>query len=230
MTRVDIECIVIGDAAVGKTTMVATLNNRHYCRIEPTIGVEFTAKEMDVALPPSLLTNHTQDTVVKVKVWDTAGQERYRSLIHSYFRNKAVAFLVFDVTSRRSFDACEYWFSAARDHGSSKMQLVLVGNKCEPKMESRRMVKHVEARDWARAKGIPYYEISARQNVGIKEMFETSLALVFAQTDFHPLRQRLSTLDPRSHHVPVTRPGPGLMLTHARPSSAKTWSQCCSLM
>lgn len=230
MTRVDIECIVIGEAGVGKTTMVATLNDRHYCRIEPTIGVEFTAKEMDVALPPSLLTSHTRDTCVKVKVWDTAGQERYRSLIQSYFRNKAIGFLVFDVTSRASFDACEFWWKTAKEHGSSKMHLVLVGNKCEPKMESRRTVTHVDARDWARSKNIPYYEISARQNAGVKEVFEESLARVFAQTDFHPIRQRVSALDPRSHHVPITRPGPGLTLTHARPLPPASWTNCCSLM
>ena len=231
MTQVDIECIVIGETGVGKTTMVATLNDRHYCRIEPTIGVEFSAKEMDVVLSPSLLTAQSPPPKVKVKVWDTAGQERFRSLIHSYFRNKAIGFIVFDVTSRVSFGACEFWWKTAKEHGSAKMNLVLVGNKCEPKMEARRVVKHTDARDWARSKGIPYYEISARQNAGVKEMFEESLARVFVATDFHPIRQRVSTLDPRSHHIPITSPGPGVTVTHRRPPTPPaSWTQCCSLM
>ena len=141
-----------GDAAVGKTTMVATLDDRHYCRIEPTIGVEFTAKEMNVELPEALAHGATKSKV-KVKVWDTAGQERYRSLIHSYFRNKAIAFLVFDVTSLASFRGCEFWWRELVAKGSKELIIVLVGNKCEAKMEPRRMVTHIVARDWGTLQG-----------------------------------------------------------------------------
>jgi small GTP-binding protein len=226
MTHVDIECIVVGDTAVGKTTMVATLNDSHYCRIEPTIGVEYSAKELEVALPQ----NHgLKGAKLKVKVWDTAGQERYRALIGAYFRNKAIGFLVFDVTSIPSFRSCEHWFSELKRNGSSQMEIVLVGNKCEAKMEPRRAVKHAVARDWAKSKGIPYYEISARQNAGVKEMFETSLTRVCTKMDYHPLRRRVLTLDPRSRYVPVTNPSPGVTLTHVRKPSSSEWP-CCTLM
>ena len=169
MTEVDIECIVVGQAGVGKSTMVATLNDRHYHNIEPTIGVEFSSKEMEVELPSAIA---APDSKIQVKLWDTAGQERYRSLIKSYFRKKALAFLVFDVTSGASFRACEFWWRELQKHGSSQMLVVLVGNKCEPKMEPFRVVHHVQARDWAKDKGVAYYEVSARQNSGIQTMFE----------------------------------------------------------
>lgn len=219
------ECIVVGEAAVGKTTMVATLNDKHYCRIEPTIGVEYSSKDMEVTLPPS---HGLEGATIKVKLWDTAGQERYRSLIGSYFRSKAIGFLVFDVTSMASFHACEFWYEQLVRKGSVGMEIVLVANKCEAKMDHRRMVTHIEARDWAQSKKIAYYEISARQNKGVKEMFEETLTRVCLKMDFHPMHQRVLTLDPRSHHLPVSSPKPGVMVVYQRPSN-NSWS-CCSLM
>lgn len=230
MTKVDVQFIVVGEAAVGKTTMVATLNDRHYCRVEPTIGVEFTSRDMEVnsaacpAIPGGI-------EPVTVKVWDTAGQERYRALIHGYFRNKAAAFLVFDVTNSESFRACNFWWrELQKNSNNSQMVIVLVGNKCEAKMEPRRRVSHTAARDWAKDHGISYYEISARQNDRVKEMFQETLLKVLTLMDLHPRRRRASTLDPRSSYLPITNPSPGVTISHTRPSPESSWGTCCTLM
>ena len=43
--------------------------------IDPTIGVEFGSKKIQV-----------NNKFVKVQIWDTAGTENYRSITRSYFR------------------------------------------------------------------------------------------------------------------------------------------------
>jgi small GTP-binding protein len=55
--------------------------------IEPTIGVEFATKLIDV-----------KDTSIKIQIWDTAGQENYRSMIRSYYRSAIGIFIVYDIT------------------------------------------------------------------------------------------------------------------------------------
>lgn len=46
---------------------------------------------------------------IRLQLWDTAGQERFRSLIPSYIRDSAAAVVVYDITSRLTACALE-WF------------------------------------------------------------------------------------------------------------------------
>ena len=46
---------------------------------------------------------------IQFNVWDTAGQERYRSLAPMYYRGAKAAVVVYDVTSRSSFDGAQSW-------------------------------------------------------------------------------------------------------------------------
>ena len=41
------------------------------------------------------------------QIWDTAGQERYASMMKTYYRKAKGSLLVYDVTSRSSFQGLE---------------------------------------------------------------------------------------------------------------------------
>jgi Ras-related protein Rab-5C len=60
-------------------------------------------------------------------LWDTAGQERYRSLAPIYYRGAAAAIVVFDLTSRESFDTAVGWVETLHGDAAPETLIVLVG-------------------------------------------------------------------------------------------------------
>ncbi|OAA62910.1 Ras family GTPase [Niveomyces insectorum RCEF 264] len=65
------------------------------------------------------------------QLWDTAGTERFRSVSRSYYRGAAGAILVYDITSRQSFDALQPFLNDARALASPNLTTLLVGNKLD---------------------------------------------------------------------------------------------------
>ena len=61
-----LQCILLGDAGVGKTCLVGTFMGENVTALKPTVGLEYKSKV--VAFPDG--------TSLKVQIWDTAGQER----------------------------------------------------------------------------------------------------------------------------------------------------------
>ena len=64
-------------------------------------------------------------------MWDTAGQERYRSLAQMYYKNAIGACVVFDVTSRDSFEKCQQWVKELNEKAGADILIVIVGNKID---------------------------------------------------------------------------------------------------
>lgn len=85
-----------------------------------TIGVEFGSKIVDIG-----------GKTVKLQIWDTAGQDRFRAVTRSYYRGAAGALLVYDVTSRDSYNHVGTWLNDARTMANPDISLILVGNKTD---------------------------------------------------------------------------------------------------
>ena len=113
--------VFIGDQSVGKTSIISRFQfdtfDDHY---QTTIGIDFVSKTVPV-----------DDGTVRLQLWDTAGQERFRSLIPSYIRDSHVAVVVFDITSRESFESTAKWIADVRAQRGSDVVIVLVGNKTD---------------------------------------------------------------------------------------------------
>ena len=63
------------------------------------------------------------------QIWDTAGQERYRSLAPMYYRGAAAAIVVFDLTSRDSFEGAKSWVKELQRRADPSVIISLAGNK-----------------------------------------------------------------------------------------------------
>lgn len=154
--------IIIGDSSVGKSCLMQsflsnTIRNRH----EPTVGVEFGAKIIEV-----------NGEKVKLQIWDTAGSEQYRSITRSYYRAAAAAILVYDTTRKESFEHLPEWLEEARINGNPNITVIVVGNKID--LHTQREVSTDDGKKWATDNGLLFLEASAKNNLGVSEAFNFS--------------------------------------------------------
>jgi len=129
---------------------------------------------------------YIEDKVVILNLWDTAGQERFKSLIPSYIKDSAVAIVIFDITSRASFQSVEKWIEDARAMRDDEVLLVLAGNKCD--LQSHRQVTTQEAEEFARARNLLYMEVSAKEGINVVETFN-EVAKKLTGIETNPIKQ-----------------------------------------
>lgn len=148
--------VLLGDASVGKSCLVVRFaKGEFYEYQEPTIGAAFMTQTVSLSTE-----------VVKYEIWDTAGQERYKSLAPMYYRGAAAAVIVFDITSRESFDAAKSWVAELQN---TDTLIALAGNKSD--LEASRAVDKEMAKNYADQMGILYMETSAKSGQNVNELF-----------------------------------------------------------
>ncbi|MBN3326235.1 RAB15 protein, partial [Atractosteus spatula] len=158
--------LLLGDSGVGKTCLLCrfTDNEFHSSHIS-TIGVDFKMKTLEV-----------DGIKVRIQIWDTAGQERYQTITKQYYRRAQGIFLVYDITSERSFQHIMKWVSDVDEYAPEKVQKILVGNKSDE--EDKRQVATEQGNKLAKTYGMDFFETSACTNHNIKESFTRLTELV----------------------------------------------------
>jgi small GTP-binding protein len=165
-----IRIVLIGDTSVGKSSILFRFaDDRFDGNYVITIGVEYREKVVELPDPPGVAAAQN-DRHVRLQVWDTAGQERFRTIAPAYYRRALGVMIVFDLTNRKSFDSVEQWLDSLRDHGDPDVVKVLVGNKLD--LAGKRKVSGEEARTLASKHRMVYLEVSAKEGVGVDEVFE----------------------------------------------------------
>ncbi|KAG0735994.1 hypothetical protein G6F23_011220 [Rhizopus arrhizus] len=125
------------------------------------MGIDYESKVLEVD-------NH----IVKAQIWDTSGQERFRSLFPSYCRDAKGVFIVYDITSRSSFENAQRWLRETRKYTDPNAVIMLVGNKADLS-ESSREVETEEGRSLAEEEGLLFIETSAKDATNINTAFTT---------------------------------------------------------
>eukprot|EP00163_Fabomonas_tropica_P022416 TRINITY_DN3908_c1_g1_i2.p1 TRINITY_DN3908_c1_g1~~TRINITY_DN3908_c1_g1_i2.p1 ORF type:complete len:209 (-),score=33.60 TRINITY_DN3908_c1_g1_i2:213-839(-) len=155
-----VKVIVNGDGSVGKSSLLLRyLKGEFHESTTMTIGVDTGTKVLEFG-----------DLSVKAQIWDTAGQERYRGITSTYYRGAAGAIVVYDVTSKESFDNCKTWISEIRKHSVEDIVIGLVGNKVD--LEDQRVVSTEEGEKYAEDNNLTFVETSAATGANVSEAFE----------------------------------------------------------
>jgi len=156
--------ILVGDSTVGKSALLKRFTEGSFAETsDPTVGVDFFARVIEID------SNIPDFTRCRLQIWDTAGQERFRSIARSYYRNAVGALIVYDITSRRSFENAETWLKDARLHAENGIAIALAGQKSD--LEGRREVSQEEAEKWARDNDLPFLETSAKNDFHVEKIF-----------------------------------------------------------
>ncbi|RHY15197.1 hypothetical protein DYB37_011380, partial [Aphanomyces astaci] len=163
-------CVVIS-----RRSSVIVLANMTCSNVrKPTIGVEFGTK----------IITHPNGKRIKAQIWDTAGQERYRAITSSHYRRAAGALIVYDVTSRTSFDNAQgHWLKELRNSADTNSTLLsclmLVGNKVD--LDPAEVTSDDHESAVLAADGILDIRASAKTGQNVVEAFEKLVIEVYNQ-------------------------------------------------
>lgn len=157
--------VVIGSAAVGKTTLIArVVENKFESKTAPTTGTAFNEF-------------HTKDPEKPViQIWDTAGMERYRALNKVFYQEAIGALLCFDLTSFRSFQEVDSWLKEFITEAQPNPIVILIGTKAD--LHDNIEVEPEEIQQYASTNNLQYFATSALTGEGVDEMLKALIQLV----------------------------------------------------
>ncbi|XP_042305908.1 ras-related protein Rab-37 isoform X5 [Sceloporus undulatus] len=191
--------MLLGDSGVGKTCFLIQFKDGAFLSgtFIATVGIDFRNKVVTV-----------DGVKVKLQIWDTAGQERFRSVTHAYYRDAQALLLLYDITSRMSFDNIRAWLTEIHEYAQKDVVIMLLGNKAD--VSSERVVRTEDGESLAREYGVPFMETSAKTGMNVELAF-----LAIAKE----LKQR-AILQPEEPRFQI----------HDYIESQKKRSSCCSFL
>mmetsp|Transcript_15417 Transcript_15417/g.45076 ORF Transcript_15417/g.45076 Transcript_15417/m.45076 type:complete len:223 (+) Transcript_15417:105-773(+) len=136
--QVQYKVILLGDGAVGKTSIAMRFTQDHFAQsYKQTIGLDFFIKRM--VLPG--------ERPVALQIWDIGGQSIGGKMIGNYIYGAHAVLLCYDITNYQSFQNLEDWLRLVRrTFGSDPLpRIALVGNKMDlAHMRSVKPAKHLQ--------------------------------------------------------------------------------------
>lgn len=156
---VSLKVIAVGDAAVGKTSIVGRyVTGAFESSYKATIGTDIFRKIV-----------HVEGRRIALLCYDTAGQERFRNLVERYFIGAIGALLVYDITNRESFENLPTWTHQVDKHAEGALKIV-IGNKID--LKSERRVSGEEGQGMSQQLEAEFIETSAKDGLNIEPVFE----------------------------------------------------------
>jgi GTP-binding nuclear protein Ran len=142
--------ILIGDAGVGKSTLVKKLKYQYFEKsYVATLGVEL--------FPITFDTNHGK---ISFSIWDCAGQNKYKGLGEGYYVNSDCIVAMFDLNSKESFTGLKELIESA-NKVTDGLPLTICANKTDMKRKV-----HIKG-----DLKYNYDEISVKDGINIKNPF-----------------------------------------------------------
>jgi small GTP-binding protein len=152
---------IIGNSSVGKTTLRNVFLNVEFTEeLLSTVG--YNKEETKITLEDG--------NTIKLVIWDTAGQERFRSLAKIFYKDAKVICLVYDITSKKSFEELKnFWYEQqTKLNVDGEPIFAVVGNKYD--LYETTQVDD-EAKNFAKSIGAIFQYTSAKNASGITELF-----------------------------------------------------------
>lgn len=152
--------VFMGETGVGKSSLAVRIANDTFLAYsDATIGASYFCKVIE-----------KYNKTYKFNIWDTAGQEKYSCLVPLYYRNCDVAFVVYDITNKSSYNKAIANINELRGNSDVEV-IVLIGNKSD--MFKERMITPNEASTFCRENNMIFMETSAKLGINVKELLDT---------------------------------------------------------
>jgi len=150
--------IVVGDSAVGKTSLILRFTDRAFRRTYlPTLGVNISEKQITI-----------NGAVIQFIIWDIAGQAKFKKMRKHFYAGADGQLLVFDLTRKETFKNIVKWFEDIRSFHGDLIGLIL-GNKND--LIDLREVEDAEGLKLANELQLEYIETSALTGENVDKVF-----------------------------------------------------------
>ena len=156
-----VKIVLIGESGVGKTSIIYQfVDNIFQQEQQSTIGGTFASKKVKC----------DNGKILRLEIWDTAGQERYRSVAKMFYKDANAAILVYDITSKTSFEGLQnYWIPQVKDSSPENIILIIAANKMD--LFEREQVDEADAKKYAKEVKASFVPTSAKDSSGINKIF-----------------------------------------------------------
>ena len=163
-SKLECKVVLLGETMTGKTSLISRLVDNTFNYNEPTT---FVASNYTKEIEYPEFNNIT----LKLQIWDTAGQEKFRSINKIFYKEAAVAILVYDITNERSFERLKsYWYQEVKQKGEKNVVFAVAGNKCD--LFSDEKITEKEGREFANEIGAVFFQTSPLSNINVSELFK----------------------------------------------------------
>ncbi|MDD1778924.1 MAG: GTP-binding protein [Candidatus Helarchaeota archaeon] len=158
MHRFTFKLVLLGDMAVGKTSLVLRfINNTFSDKYITTIGADFLIKDLELLGAP-----------VRLMIWDLGGQVQYEGVRSRYMQGSDGCILVFDVSRKGDVEGyISQWLGEIHDFIGDP-PVIVVGNKIDlpPQVDLKKAAKLVQDSHHF------YIETSAKTGNAVEAMFK----------------------------------------------------------
>ncbi len=159
-----IKVIIIGEAGVGKTSLVKKfISGQFSSDYRASIGTNMFIKDIEF---------ESKDKIdrISIQLWDIAGQERWIKMRSMYYAGSQAALLVGDLSRKRTFEQIEkFWHPDLIDH-CGHIPFILIANKSDVNHEISEEEVKLLGKELA---AISVLSTSAKTGENVEKAFKT---------------------------------------------------------
>ncbi len=165
-----VKLVLIGDAAVGKTSIRQRYLGKGFQREHlATLGADFAAT-----------TRNIDNYSVKYQIWDLAGQPMFKNVRPRFYKGCFGSLAIFDVTRKDTFQNLTSWIEELyRYSGRGVVPVIILANKTDLKderevtiKEAKEFVEKLNEKTKEHSVENFFLETSAKTGLNIEKAFE----------------------------------------------------------
>ena len=172
MKRVKSKVCLVGEKAVGKTSLVRRfVMNMFDEQYVTTIGTRVSKKEVHISMP-----DLAESVQVDLMIWDIMGEKGFHELLKdAYFYGANGILAVADLTRRRTLDDLDDWIDSV-EQVVGKVPILIAVNKAD--LASNARFRERDVAEFAKAYGAEFFLTSAKTGDQVETAFARLGALV----------------------------------------------------
>lgn len=172
MSSFKLKVLVIGDPAVGKTSLVQRfIKERFSWNYKLTVGMDILTKDVEFR----------QGEIATLSIWDIGGQQKFEYIRSTLYKGLAGALIIFDLARAQTFKECQKWLDELKTFAGENIPFLLIGNKMDFKEEVGCVIDEREVLQFAERNNTRYIETSAKDNINVVESFEELTRLIITK-------------------------------------------------